>query len=167
MEEKRIIGEMTAMPAPRTSPITSVVEGHATHNELPGQIYYVSVLFMYHPDDPYSVTMDITVRDYSVDIGADEYHVQRWEIARETVYQAAVWGTPSGCGDLHASAPDEESLVLRLWDPRSCPDHQAHFDIRLPRSTVRSFIRRTLRAVPAGTESAYLDIDADLERLFA
>ena len=150
---------MIDMPGPRTAPIRQRIVGHAHHST--GPRCDISVLFEYHPDNPYSVRLEITM------IYDDSEATKPWEVARELLYAGTVWGTPTGIGDFRVSLLSEDLVQLRLMDSLSCPSEQAYLDMHLSCRPLRSFLQRTLSAVPAGSESAFLDIDRELSELFA
>lgn len=150
-------------PGAHTAPVEATVGGHGHHSTMLDVRFPLSVLFMYHPDRPYSVLMDITAT-----IEGEEAQVKRWELDREMLHSTVVWGSPAGIGDVQLSTLGSELLQVRLVDPHTCPVHDPqHLDMHLPRRAVQAFLMRSLRAVPAGKEAYYLDIDRALERLFS
>lgn len=125
----------------------------------------LSVIFTYLPRQPYSVLMDIADGSPS---GFRSPNSIVWEVSREILHDAVIMGQPSGIGDFSASVFGARRVQLRVQGTDTW-GHDAgyHYDIRLSRAQLRSFLLRTLDVVPAGQETGYLDIDRQLERLLS
>ncbi|MFC6879243.1 MULTISPECIES: SsgA family sporulation/cell division regulator [Actinomadura] len=105
----------------------------------------------YAADDPYAIRMAFYVGD-------DE--PVEWIFARELLTVGIV--RKVGDGDVEvwpASPEDENTLNIAL----SSPFGNALFEV--PLSPLADFLHRTYQAVPAGQESQFIDIDAELENL--
>ncbi len=105
----------------------------------------------YCADDPYAVKMGFHV-------GTDE--PVEWIFARELL-AAGLKGT-TGEGDVRVW-PDESGDADILNITLSSPFGEAHFEA--PRSATAEFLRSTYGIIPAGAESGYIDVDAELEGL--
>jgi hypothetical protein len=126
----------------------------------------VTVLLMaglyYNCQDPYAVTM-------SIDTGTDE--PIDWIFARDLI-TAALHG-PEGMGDVRAwpsAAPaaartdagaEEQTLNIAL----ESPDGYAVFETSA--AGIEALLDRTYELVPAGQESDWLDLDAELIELLS
>ena len=120
----------------------------------------------YSGSDPYAVRM-------AFHVGTDE--PVEWIFARDLLTagiesrqgegDVQVWPSPGSCahaGDLDLTGvaqPGEKVLNIEL----SSPFGQAHFEA--PAQAMASFLRRTYQIVPAGQESRYIDIEAELNDL--
>lgn len=103
----------------------------------------------YAADDPYAIRMAFYVGD-------DE--PVEWIFARELLTVGIVRRV--GDGDVEVwPADDDGALNLAL----SSPFGDALFEV--PLSPLADFLHRTYQAVPAGEESEFIDIDAELENL--
>jgi hypothetical protein len=103
----------------------------------------------YAADDPYAIRMAFYVGD-------DE--PVEWIFARELLTVGIVRRV--GDGDVEVwPADDDASLNIAL----SSPFGDALFEV--PLSPLADFLHRTYQAVPAGEESEFIDIDAELENL--
>jgi Streptomyces sporulation and cell division protein, SsgA len=120
----------------------------------------------YSGSDPYAVRM-------AFHVGTDE--PVEWIFARDLlaagiesrqgegdvqVWPSHGWCTETGSLDLMASREGEEKVLnIEL----SSPFGQAHFEA--PAQAMSAFLRRTYQIVPAGQESSYIDIEAELNDL--
>jgi hypothetical protein len=120
----------------------------------------------YSGSDPYAVRM-------AFHVGTDE--PVEWIFARDLLAagiesrqgegDVRVWpshgpGTETGSPDLTAvRGTGEKVLNIEL----SSPFGQAHFEA--PAQAMSAFLRRTYQIVPAGQESSYIDIEAELNDL--
>jgi Streptomyces sporulation and cell division protein, SsgA len=97
-----------------------------------------------------------------------------WTLARDLLAAALV--SPQGTGDVRAwpsAAPqhpaaggaDEGPAAGVLHIAMSSPFGQAQF--RAPAAAVAAFLQRTYVVVPAGGESAFIDVDAELAQLLS
>jgi len=119
----------------------------------------------YSGSDPYAVRM-------AFHVGTDE--PVEWIFARDLLAagiesrhgegDVRVWPSSASCPesglDLTGSAqPGDKVLNIEL----SSPFGQAHFEA--PAQAMAAFLRRTYQIVPAGQESRYIDIEAELNDL--
>ncbi|HET8604604.1 MAG TPA: SsgA family sporulation/cell division regulator [Marmoricola sp.] len=110
--------------------------------------------FRYIPSDPWAVTVEL-----SSHTGASV----TWTFARELLAQGRY--EPVGDGDVHiwpCLGSDASAVVILELDPGAN-------GVLLEASAreVNAFVEAALALVPAGTESARLDIDASLARLLS
>jgi len=120
----------------------------------------------YSGSDPYAVRM-------AFHVGTDE--PVEWIFARDLLAaglesrqgegDVQVWPSPGSCaepGGLELTgAARAGELVLNI--ELSSPFGQAHFEA--PAQAMSAFLRRTYQIVPAGQESSYIDIEAELNDL--
>ncbi|MDQ0404076.1 SsgA family sporulation/cell division regulator [Streptomyces sp. NBC_01723] len=113
----------------------------------------VPALLGYHTDDPYAVHITFHI---------DSGHPVHWTFARELLVEGVF--RPSGHGDVRVwpSKAEGRSVVLMAL---SSPDGDALLEA--PAAQVSSWLERTLRAVPPGTEGGQLGIDDGLAELLA
>jgi Streptomyces sporulation and cell division protein, SsgA len=120
----------------------------------------------YSGSDPYAVRM-------AFHVGTDE--PVEWIFARDLLAAGIesrqgegdvhVWPSPGSCAETSdldltgAPEPGEKVLNIEL----SSPFGQAHFEA--PAQAMSAFLRRTYQIVPAGQESSYIDIEAELNDL--
>ncbi|WP_018657788.1 SsgA family sporulation/cell division regulator [Actinomadura flavalba] len=105
----------------------------------------------YAADDPYAIRMAFYVGD-------DE--PVEWIFARELLTVGIVRRVGDGDVEVWPAGPeDDDTLNLAL----SSPFGDALFEV--PLSALAEFLHRTYRAVPAGQESEFIDIDNELENL--
>ncbi|OLT31890.1 sporulation protein SsgA [Actinomadura sp. CNU-125] len=103
----------------------------------------------YAADDPYAIRMAFYVGD-------DE--PVEWIFARELLTVGIV--RKVGDGDVEVWPGDDDgTLHIAL----SSPFGNALFEV--PLSPLADFLHRTYQAVPAGEESDFIDIDAEVENL--
>lgn len=118
-----------------------------------GSLHRLDAGFGYAPHNPFAVT--VTFRTAYGDVA--------WAFARELLVEGI--DTPSGDGDVHVwpceDADGRPVVVIELGSD------DGQLMVQAPRWAVLRFVSRTLRAVPAGAESALLDIDAVLDALLA
>lgn len=115
----------------------------------------VRVGLSYTSDDPYAVTADIQ--------GHHRMEVQRWIFARDLLFEGLCASRE------HPAGPDR----VRVWPETIDGVQKVHIAlisaticlVELVRHDVLGFLVDTLRAVPTGAESQYLDIDAELRRM--
>jgi hypothetical protein len=120
----------------------------------------------YSGSDPYAVRM-------AFHVGTDE--PVEWIFARDLLAAGIesrqgegdvhVWPSPGPCAETsdldltRAAESGEKVLNIEL----SSPFGQAHFEA--PAQAMSAFLRRTYQIVPAGQESSYIDIEAELNDL--
>lgn len=105
----------------------------------------------YAADDPYAIQMAFYVGD-------DE--PVEWIFARELLTVGIVRKVGDGDVEVWPTSPDDDtSLNIAL----SSPFGNALFEV--PLTPLADFLHRTYQAVPAGQESEFIDIDAELENL--
>lgn len=105
----------------------------------------------YAADDPYAIRM-------AFHVGTDE--PVEWIFSRELL--AAGMDDPAGEGDVHVWPGTDHGLgVLNV--ALSSPFGHAHFEA--PMSAIADFLAKTFAVIPAGEESAFIDIDAELDEL--
>jgi Streptomyces sporulation and cell division protein, SsgA len=119
----------------------------------------------YSGSDPYAVRM-------AFHVGTDE--PVEWIFARDLlaagiesrqgegdvhVWPSAGSGTEAGADRTGSRDGGEKILNIEL----SSPFGQAHFEA--PAQAMSAFLRRTYQIVPAGQESGYIDIEAELNDL--
>jgi hypothetical protein len=105
----------------------------------------------YSVEDPYAVRM-------AFHVGTDE--PVEWIFARDLL--AMGLEGPAGEGDIQvwpAGGHGDELLNIAL----SSPFGEAHF--KAPRSLAAVFLSRTYEVIPAGHETGYVDVDAELDGL--
>ncbi|BDH03570.1 MULTISPECIES: SsgA family sporulation/cell division regulator [Streptomyces] len=107
----------------------------------------------YRSDDPYAVHITFHINS--------EFPVH-WTFARELLVEGVF--RPCGHGDVRVwpTKVNGRSVVLMAL---SSPDGDALLEAPTPQ--VSSWLERTLRAVPPGTEAAQLGIDDALDQLLA
>jgi hypothetical protein len=120
----------------------------------------------YSGSDPYAVRM-------AFHVGTDE--PVEWIFARDLLAAGIesrqgegdvhVWPSPGACAETSdvdlTGAPESGEKVLNI--ELSSPFGQAHFEA--PAQAMSAFLRRTYQIVPAGQESSYIDIEAELNDL--
>jgi hypothetical protein len=107
----------------------------------------------YSRQDPYAVRM-------SLDVSLDEPVV--WAFDRDLL--AAALHAPAGIGEVRAwpSAKDQEKILNIVLGP---PSGRARFEASA--AGIEAFLAQTYELVPAGQETACLDIDAELAELLS
>jgi Streptomyces sporulation and cell division protein, SsgA len=114
----------------------------------------VTARLCYTGDDPYAVRV-------AFHSGTDE--AVEWIFARDLL--AAGLTEPAGAGDVRAwpspAGDGGGAPVLNII--LSSPFGEAHFEA--PMTAMAEFLRRTYNAIPAGRESDFFDIGAELDSL--
>ena len=122
------------------------LSGEAATEHLDGE-------FSYDPADPYAVTMRLEARSGSV----------TWTFARDLLADG-LYG-PAGDGDVQVwpclSHHGEAIVIVELCSPDGTALLQTHS------RALQQFVDSTFRAVPAGTESSHLTMDALVAQLLA
>ncbi|MBV9092661.1 MAG: SsgA family sporulation/cell division regulator [Streptosporangiaceae bacterium] len=129
---------------------------------VPQQTIVPLVASLYYSGaDPYAVRM-------AFHVGTGE--PVEWIFARELLAagirsrqgegDVRVWPGPGSCAQTE-DADSIEGTVLNI--ALSSPFGQAHFEA--PAEAMSAFLRRTYRIVPAGKESEFVDIDAEITDL--
>jgi sporulation and cell division protein SsgA len=126
-----------------------VVEAHLTMERLgfpDGERRWMAVSLSYDPADPWAVALDLYVGPAAV----------RWTFGRELL--VAGLHEPVGEGDVLVSPSLDDAgravVVIELRSPDGSLVGQ------LPARDVGLFVRGVLDTVPAGAETAHLDVDA-------
>jgi hypothetical protein len=109
--------------------------------------------FGYRRDDPYAVSLQFLVE-------GDQWIT--WNFGRELLEQGIT--TPAGEGDVQIW-PGTQDQVRCIYLHTSSPHGAATF--MLPLTVVVEFLLSTYALVPSGTESGYLDLDAEIAALRA
>jgi hypothetical protein len=105
----------------------------------------------YTADDPYAIRM-------AFHVGTDE--PVEWIFSRELLAQGM--DGPAGEGDVHVWPGTDHGLgVLNV--ALSSPFGHAHFEA--PMNAIAEFLARTFVVIPAGEESAFINIDDELDEL--
>ncbi len=163
---RKVPRSMTNAPTPSTGPVVqAVIPGRGYHSKAPDVREDLSVVFTYRRDRPYSILMDIAQAD---PYDGSFSNAVRWEVSRETLYEGMTLGRSSGVGDFSASMLGTRRMLLSLSGTGSCTcGTEHHYDMHLNYRTLCAFLARTAECVPLGQESGFLDIDGQLERMFA
>ena len=118
-----------------------------------GTLHRLDADFCYDPADPFAVT--VTFRTAYGDVA--------WTFARDLLLDGV--DSPVGDGDVHVwPSEDDDGRPVVVVELES---DDGQLLAQAPRWAVRRFVSRTLRAVPSGTESELLDLDAVLDALLA
>ena len=105
----------------------------------------------YSVDDPFAVTLVIQTRgDQCVD----------WVLARDLLV-AGLTG-PAGIGDVRVRPARMDDWDVALVEIRS-PDGRALLEV--DRDLLQQFVDATIEAVPLGSESTVIDMDAEIEKI--
>src|ERR1700754_2885438 len=127
-------------------PAVPFLSGESATEHLDGE-------FSFDPTDPYAVTMKLEARSGSV----------TWTFARELLAEGVY--SPSGDGDVQVwpclSNTGEAVVIVEL----SSPDGTAL--LQTGSRAVQQFVTSIYDAVPTGTESSHVSIDALVEQLLA
>lgn len=126
---------------------------------VPQQTIVPLVASMYYSGtDPYAVRM-------AFHVGTDE--PVEWIFARDLLAagiearqgegDVQVWPSPTSCAETEALVGPVLNIEL------SSPFGQAHFEA--PAEAMSAFLRRTYQIVPAGKESDFVDLEAELNDL--
>jgi len=105
----------------------------------------------YTAEDPYAIRM-------AFHVGTDE--PVEWIFSRELL--AAGMDGPAGEGDVHVWPAADHGLGL-LNIALSSPFGHAHFEA--PMNAIAEFLARTFAVIPADEESAFVNIDDELDEL--
>lgn len=109
--------------------------------------------FEYDPADPFAVSV----------LFADEPAPVRWTFARDLLIEG--FYEPTGDGDVHVwpclNTEGSAVVILELSSP------SGEVLVQVGSRGLAAFIRQMVTMVPQGAEGAVVDIDAELERLFA
>jgi Streptomyces sporulation and cell division protein, SsgA len=130
---------------------------------VPQQTIVPLVASMYYSRrDPYAVRM-------AFHVGTDE--PVEWIFARDLLAagiearhgegDVQVWPSPTSCADSEDLLDRDLGAVLNI--ELSSPFGQAHFEA--PAEAMSAFLRRTYQIVPAGQESTFINIEAELDDL--
>jgi hypothetical protein len=130
---------------------------------VPQQTIVPLVASMYYSRrDPYAVRM-------AFHVGTDE--PVEWIFARDLLAagiearqgegDVQVWPSPTSVADTDDPLDRDGGAVLNI--ELSSPFGQAHFEA--PAEAMSAFLRRTYQIVPAGQESGFIDIEAELNDL--
>lgn len=107
--------------------------------------------WVYRMDDPFAVTLAIQTRgDRCVE----------WVLARELLVSGLQ--APTGLGDVRVRPAQMDEWDVTLIEIRS-PDGQAILE--LDRDLLTQFVEATIEAVPLGSETAVVDMDAEIEKI--
>lgn len=129
------------------------------------------IFYIYRKENPYEVQLVLI----------DPHQKQEipWVVSRDVLLNCALHGITSGAGDfvveintkyplvyMHNNEQTEDTLLMHVTghDPNGGPDF-THLHAFVLREPLAKFIRQTLLVVPAGTESAYYNMDMVLEEL--
>ena len=105
----------------------------------------------YSMDDPFAVTLVIQTRgDQCVD----------WVLARDLLV-AGLTG-PAGIGDVRVRPAQMAEWDVALIEIRS-PDGRAMLEV--DRDLLQQFVDATIEVIPLGSESSFIDMDAEIEKI--
>lgn len=105
----------------------------------------------YSMDDPFAVTLVIQTRgDQCVD----------WVLARDLLV-AGLTG-PAGIGDVRVRPAQMAEWDVALIEIRS-PDGRAMLEV--DRDLLQQFVDATIEVIPLGSESSFVDMDAEIEKI--
>ncbi|MGH3795081.1 MAG: SsgA family sporulation/cell division regulator [Pseudonocardiaceae bacterium] len=105
----------------------------------------------YSMDDPFAVTLVIQTRgDQCVD----------WVLARDLLV-AGLTG-PAGIGDVRVRPAQMAEWDVALIEIRS-PDGRAMLEV--DRDLLQQFVDATVEVIPLGSESTFIDMDAEIEKI--
>ncbi|MGH4017285.1 MAG: SsgA family sporulation/cell division regulator [Pseudonocardiaceae bacterium] len=105
----------------------------------------------YYVDDPFAVTLAIQTRgDQCVD----------WVLARDLL--VAGLSAPAGIGDVQVRPARIDEWDVALIEIRS-PD--GHALLEVDRDLLQQFVDATIEAIPLGSESTVIDLDAEIEKI--
>ncbi|HEX7717440.1 MAG TPA: SsgA family sporulation/cell division regulator [Marmoricola sp.] len=109
--------------------------------------------FEYNPADPYAVSILFT----------DEPAPVRWTFARELLIEG--FFEPTGDGDVHVwpclNSEGAAVVILELSSP------SGEVLVQIGSRDLSSFIHQMVAMVPQGSEESQVDLDAEIEQLFA
>lgn len=105
----------------------------------------------YCTDDPFAVTVEIQTRgNRFVD----------WVLARDLL--VAGLSAPAGIGDVRVRPANMGDWEVTLVEIRSLDGHAV---LEVDRDLLAQFVQATIDAVPLGSESLAVDIDAEIEKI--
>ena len=105
----------------------------------------------YDPLDPFAITVVFWVEARPVP----------WTFARDLLARGT--NEPAGLGDVHVwPALDGQGAAITVLELQS---DEGAFTAQARTGEVRSFLRRSYDLVPAGAETAQIDLDAELAEL--
>ena len=109
--------------------------------------------FEYDPTDPFAVSILFT----------DEPAPVRWTFARELLIEG--FYEPTGDGDVHVwpclNTEGNAVVILELSSP------SGEVLVQVSSRLLAAFIRRMVAVVPPGAETTVVDLDAEIDQLFA
>jgi len=109
--------------------------------------------FEYDPADPFAVSI----------LFSDEPTPVRWTFARELLIEG--FYEPTGDGDVHVwpclSTNGSAVVILELSSP------SGEVLVQVSSRSVAAFIHQMVAMVPVGAETDIVDLDAEINRLFA
>lgn len=109
--------------------------------------------FEYNPADPFAVSILFT----------DEPAPVRWTFARELLIEG--FFEPTGDGDVHVwpclNSEGAAVVILELSSP------SGEVLVQIGSRDLSSFIHQMVAMVPQGSEESQVDLDAEIEKLFA
>lgn len=147
-------------PSPQTEPVSAILHAMGRGSAYGTPDISLVVDLNFHPDRPYEVVMVIADRHY---IRADG--TARWVVSREVLCNAAIWQTPAGMCDFMAVPMSDRTIQLVIRGSGCQQGESLHVDVA--RADLLRFLERTLRAVKAGRESKYMDMDSVVDALLA
>ena len=165
---------MTHIPQPSPRPVVVPVSGAAMNSNDPARYRSpIDVAFVYDVGQPFSVVIDLAApsgHGYE-----EDGRFARWTVSREVLHIGAVWQSPSGSCDFITMPVNDECIELRFYVTNNTPcTHEppchppgSYLSVVLPRGDLLRFLDLSVRAVPIGRESHYLDIDSGLAALLA
>ena len=118
---------------------------------LHGQPAPVVTRWTYTSADPFAVTLGVRAR-------SDRF--VEWLVARDLVVDALC--APAGCGDIRMSPQrvqgyDIVEIEIRAADGRAV--------LEVDRDLLTEFVDATIALVPIGSESAHMDLDAEITKI--
>lgn len=168
---------MATKSSPRPALIVDAIDGLPRSSAHGPAGNPLTLTLIYQPDRPYASQIVISnarncpngpthgIETGEAAIGQNcNCDLTPWLVSREVLCIAAVWRTPAGMGDFRAvpMGNDTVQLVFQGSDPDN-RDESLHIDV--DRKSLMGHLKRTMRAVPPGTESQHVDIDRALAAL--
>lgn len=109
--------------------------------------------FEYDPADPFAVSILFT----------DEPSPVRWTFARDLLIEG--FYEPTGDGDVHVwpclNSEGAAVVILELSSP------SGEVLVQIGSRSLSAFIHQMVAVVPPGTENSHIDLDTEINRLFA
>ena len=123
--------------------------------------------FSYTTADPYAIRMAFRVgSDDAVEWIFSRDLLAAALLAREGIGDVRAWPSPASCDPTAGGAQARTAAAHGILNiALSSPFGQAQFEASA--QEIRAFLEQTYRLVPTGTESAYLDLDAELTELLS